>query len=824
MSENNAMLLEIEEKQGKRVENIPVLALRGLVVFNGIHIHFDVGRERSVKSLEQAMREGQNIFLVAQKQLSTDNPGKDDLFQVGTMARIKQILRMPGDNMRVLVEGISRGILEELTGQTPCLRGNITLVDEVPVDEESVEAMAYVSTLRDAFDEYCAYQNRSGNDIILKVMDCNHPGRLADLICANIALRMEDKQEILAEFDPYVRAEKLTVFLKREIDVMEVEASVAKRVKEQIDKNQREYVLREQLKAIQIELDEGDGIQKECEAFTQRIMDLKLPEEIQEKLLKEVDRLSRTSQGSSEGMVIRTYLDTVLSIPWSTTTRDRLSVPKARKLLDAEHYGMEKVKEQILEFLAVKQLNRDLKGQILCLVGPPGVGKTSIGHSVAEAMGRKFVRLSLGGVRDEADIRGHRKTYIGAMPGRIISALIQSGSRNCVMMLDEVDKMASDFRGDPAAALLEAFDGEQNVAFRDHYVELPVDLSDVLFIVTANTLDTIPRPLLDRMEVIELGSYTQEEKVHIARKHLLPKVMKKHGLERRSLSISDDAINAIIEGYTRESGVRNLERALAKVCRKAAVRMVEDGVSRVSVTRKNLHDYLGVIKYLPDATCKEDEVGVVCGLAWTQVGGDILYVEVNVMKGSGKIELTGSLGDVMKESAHAAISYIRSRCSQLGIDEEFYKNNDIHIHFPQGAIPKDGPSAGITMATAIVSALTGTPVLHDVAMTGEVTIRGRVLAIGGLKEKTMAAYKHGMKTVIIPRENQRDLEEIDPAVREHVRFVTASNMDEVLAVALAPVEKGNQYLPSKSEKKELPDAGNSYHGERDKQPSGRIAQ
>lgn len=802
MAEEKKTGISIDRVRNNEIVQLPVLPLRGLVVYNNILLHFDVGREQSVKSLEKAMEEGQHLFLVAQKEVHTDHPTKDDLYEVGTISKVKQILRMPGDNMRVMVEGVQRGVLLELDERGEHLSGRIQVVKEHPIDVEDVTAMGHVNSLRDAYEDYASFQPKPNNEVAMKVMDINHPGKLADFLASSLPLRLQDKQIVLEAFDPLDRAEKLTSILRKEMDVMEVEVNVAQKVKEQLDKNQREYVLREQIKAIQSELGDTEGVQVDCEVYRAKIDSLKLEDEIREKLLKEVDRLEHTVQGSAEGMVIRTYLDTCLALPWNITTKERTGIERARKMLDEDHYGMEKVKEHILEVLAVKQLKQDSKGQIICLVGPPGVGKTSVGKSIARAMNRKFARLSLGGVRDEADIRGHRKTYIGAMPGRIINALSQSGSKNCVLLLDEIDKMASDFRGDPAAALLEVLDSEQNKAFRDHYIEVPFDLSEVMFILTANTLDTIPRPLLDRMEVIELGSYTQEEKVHIAKDHLIPKVMKNHGIEKKQLQINEAALNAIIEGYTRESGVRNLERTIAKICRKAAVKLVEGKAKKIVITPKNLTDYLGKVKFLPDAVNKQDEVGVVCGLAWTQVGGEILYVEVNVVNGTGKIELTGSLGDVMKESASAAISYIRKRSDLLGIDPDFYKDKDIHVHFPQGAVPKDGPSAGITMATAITSALTGIPVKHDVAMTGEVTIRGRVMAIGGLREKTMAAYKHGMKTIIIPKENQQDLEDVDPAVKEHVQFVFASTMDDVLDVALTCQPQPLPPKPDKEEKAE----------------------
>jgi ATP-dependent Lon protease len=762
---------------------LPLLALRGLCVFSGIVLHFDVGRPKSVKALDEAMKSGQMIFLVAQKDMKTDNPQAKDLYTMGTVARVKQILRLPGDSIRVLVEGIHRAEIVGIISDSPFYEAEVKPVLSYPVVEDRNVNEALLRTARDVFDQYASYMSKLSTDITFTVLDTTDPGYLADYLAANLPLRVSDKQVILEELNPLVRLQKLISLLENEVEILDLEQSIHLKTKEQIDKNQKEYYLREQMKAIQNELGEGDGVLSDCEKYTQQILKLKLPADIEEKLLKEVDRLSKMALSSSEGMVIRTYLDTCLELPWKKSTKDRTDVAKAKKILEADHYGMSRVKERILEFLAVKKLNPELKGQIICLVGPPGVGKTSVGVSIAKALGRKYTRVSLGGVRDEADIRGHRKTYIGAMPGRIINALRQAKTNNPVILLDEVDKLSYDFRGDPSAALLEVLDPEQNVAFYDHYIELPFDLTNVLFITTANTLDTIPRPLLDRMEIIELSSYTSEEKLQIAKKYLLPKQQKKHGLKKNKLILTDEAIADIINYYTRESGVRNLERNLASVCRKSAMQIVE-GKKSVHINSENLTEFLGPHKFLYDKKNLRSEVGVVCGLAWTQSGGDTLFVEVNVVKGTGKIELTGQLGEVMKESAHAAISFIRSRASDLGIEEEFYKDYDMHIHFPEGAIPKDGPSAGITMATAIISALTGIPVKNNVAMTGEITIRGRVLPIGGLREKSMAAYRAKIDTVIIPKENESDLEEIDQVVKDHITFIPVSTMDEVLKIAL----------------------------------------
>ncbi|MBR2133037.1 MAG: endopeptidase La, partial [Oscillospiraceae bacterium] len=638
--------------------------------------------------------------------------------------------------------------------------------------------------LRQTYANFGDYIERAGHfdeDIAARVMDENDPGHLADFIAQNITARYQDKQEVLEELRPVNRLHRVNELLARETEVLGYERELEGKIRQHMGEIQRDRIIREQIRMLQHEL--GEDEDNELAEYRQKIKERNLGEEIEKKLLKEVDRLAKQPYSSAEASVLRNYLDVCLEMPWGEETTERASVSGAKKILDRDHFGLEKVKERILEFIAVRQINPDAKGQIICLVGPPGVGKTSIAISVAAALNRKLARLSLGGVRDEADIRGHRKTYVGAMPGRIVNAISQSGSMNPLLLLDEIDKMGNDYRGDPAAAMLEVLDSEQNYAFRDHFLEIPLDLSKVLFITTANTTSTIPRPLLDRMEVIELSSYTDEEKLQIARKYLLPKQMKEHGLSKSALRISDDTIRAVITGYTRESGVRNLERKMGALCRKAAMRIVTKSMKRISVTVENLEEFLGVRRY-NEPTIEQEMVGVVNGLAWTEAGGELLEVEVNVLDGTGKLELTGNLGDVMKESAHAAVSCIRSRVTQLGIDPDFYKNKDIHIHFPEGAVPKDGPSAGIAITTAVVSALSGIKVRGDVAMTGEITLRGRVLAIGGLKEKTMAAKRNGIQTVIIPKQNERDLSEIDPVVRESLRFVTAENIDTVLSEAL----------------------------------------
>ena len=767
----------------KTTMSMPVLALRGLTIFPNMLLHFDVGRDASIRALDRAMSEGTPLFLVAQKDLSVSEPGFADLYPIGTISQVRQILRLPGDNVRVMVEGSTRGRLLELVRTEPYLQGEVEELEEPVQARNTPRTEALIRSTYELFEHYVELSPRMNGDVLIQVMASDDPGYIADYIAQNIPMRVGDKQAILEELRPVRRLEKLSQALSRETAILELEHDIQGKVREHLASSQRDYYLREQLKVLQSELGEGEG-DSEIQEYRDKIAAAKLPEEVAEKLRKEVDRLAKQPYNSAESAVSRNYLDLCLELPWGKKTRERIQVEAARKILDADHYGLRKVKERILEFLAVKQLAPQLKGQVLCLVGPPGVGKTSIAMSVAKATGRKLARISLGGVHDEAEIRGHRKTYVGAMPGRIIEGIRRAGSCNPLLLLDEIDKLASDIHGDPASALLEVLDGEQNATFRDNFLEVPFDLSDVLFITTANTLETIPRPLLDRMEVIELSSYTDEEKLHIAKEHLLPKELKRHGLKKSQLRITDDAIREIIRGYTRESGVRVLERQLAAVCRKAAMSIVSGEGKRSNVTAGTVETVLGPRRYHPDRRDVEPQVGVVNGLAWTQVGGEMLQAEVNVVPGSGKIELTGNLGDVMKESARAALSYIRSRASRLGVEPNFYKTRDIHVHFPEGAVPKDGPSAGVTVATAMVSALTGIPVRQDVAMTGEITLRGRVLPIGGLREKTMAALRNGMRTVILPADNMGDLEEIDPDVRSALRFIPVEQVDEVLANAL----------------------------------------
>ena len=763
---------------------MPALALRGLTIFPNMMLHFDVGREASIKALDESMTSGQPIFLVAQRDMAVEEPEEADLYRVGTISTVRQILRLPGGNVRVMVEGVSRGRLQCLTQTTPYFTAQVEEIPEETTFRRSARTEALIRQTYELFENYIDLAPKMTPDILLSVLSSEEPGYIADYIAQNLPMRTGDKQAILEELRPVRRLEKLCQNLRREVAILELEHQMQDKVRDQLTRSQRDYVLREQLKVIQQELGEDGQGDSELEEYRQRIAQAKLPQEVADKLTKELGRLEKQPFGSAEATVLRNYLDTVLELPWGKYTKERVNVEAARKVLDGDHYGLEKVKERILEFLAVKQLSPQMKGQIICLVGPPGVGKTSIATSVAHAIHRNMARISLGGVHDEAEIRGHRKTYVGAMPGRIIAAIKQADSCNPLLLLDEIDKLGNDQRGDPASALLEVLDAEQNATFRDHFLEVPFDLSDVLFITTANTLDTIPRPLLDRMEVIELTSYTDEEKVEIAKRHLIPKQIKRHGLTKAKFKLSDDALRTLIRGYTRESGVRILERQIGALCRKAAMRLVTGTVKSVSVTEKNLEELLGIPRYHPDHIPQTEQVGVVNGLAWTSVGGEILEVEVAVVPGTGKVELTGNLGDVMKESAHAALTYIRSRAAQLGIEADFHKTKDLHIHFPEGAVPKDGPSAGIAITTAMVSALTNMPVKTELAMTGEVTLRGRVLPIGGLKEKTMAAYRNGIRTVIVPADNVKDLEEIDPTVKAGLRFVPVEQVDQVLAEAL----------------------------------------
>lgn len=781
------------------IMTLPAISLRGLVIFPSMVLHFDVGRERSVAALKAAAAGDGKIFLVAQKDAGETEPTAENIYSVGVVAEIRQLLTTPDGSTRVLVEGLFRA---KTMRPVPCrdyLKYEVKQLQTRGTAMSASTETAAKRALKETFDLYASMSTKMPRDLYESIMSEEDCGRLFDKVVFNIMLSVEDKQKLLETNGTLQRIRMLIAMLHDEIEVIQAEIEIGEQVREQVDKNQREYYLREQLKAISRQLGDSDNPAEEFDDYVAKITALGLSKESEEKLINEADRLSKLSGSSQEAAVLRTYLDTVLSVPFNKKTKDKTDINAAAKQLDKDHYGLEKVKERILETLAVRTLAPDVKGQIICLYGPPGVGKTSIGKSIAKALGRKYARISLGGVRDEAEIRGHRKTYVGAMPGRIIEALRQAKTINPVILLDEIDKMGNDYKGDPSSAMLEVLDAEQNVAFVDHYIEVPVDLSDVLFITTANSLDTIPAPLLDRMEVIELSSYTREEKFNIAKKHLIPKQLKKHGESAKTLRITDGALYDIIDCYTREAGVRKLERKIADVCRKAAKSLVS-GEQKVVVNENNLKDFLGIKKYQPEKLAARDEVGLVNGLAWTSVGGTMLPLEVLVLDGTGKTEFTGSLGDVMKESAKIAVSLTRSLADKYGIDKEFYKNKDIHVNAPEGAVPKDGPSAGVTLTTALVSALSGTPVRRDVAMTGEITLRGKVLPIGGLKEKTMAAYRAGITTVCIPKDNVPDIEEIDEKVKESIKFVPAEDISTVLETALV---LPNCSVNGKSEK-ELP--------------------
>ncbi len=764
-------------------KNLPLIPLRGLSIFPYMLLHFDVGREKSIKALEEAMINDQMIFLVTQIDPTTDIPEKEDFYNVGTISKIKQLLKLPGDTIRVLVEGVARAEIQSIISDDPYFVVEVAEYTE-SLKEDSLEIEALRRSVSEAFEEYVKLNSRITPEILITISGIEDVDRFADIVASNLTIKIEQKQEILSQFDVKVRLEKLYLVLLKEIEILELERKINNRVRKQIDKTQKEYYLREQIKAMQKELGDKDSFEEEILEYEDKLTKLKLPDEVVIKVKKEIDRLSKLSPASPESGVIRSYLDWIFDLPWNNETQDNLDIKNARKILEEDHYGLKKVKERILEYLAIRKLAKNMKGPILCFVGPPGVGKTSIAKSIARAMERKFVRMSLGGVRDEAEIRGHRRTYIGAIPGRIIYYIKQAETKNPIFLFDEIDKMSSDFRGDPASALLEVLDSEQNKDFRDHYLELPFDLSKVMFITTANTIDTIPAALLDRMEVIYLSGYTEEEKLNIALKHLIPKQVKEHSINTENVLISDKAVRTVINNYTKESGVRNLERELANIIRKSATEIVEKDKKRIKINPNNVRKYLGIPRYRYDMANLKNEIGVATGLAWTPFGGDTLFIEVTTMVGSGKLELTGHLGDVMKESAKAGLSYIRSKAEKFGIDVDFNKKIDIHIHVPEGATPKDGPSAGITMATALISALCNIPVRKDVAMTGEITLRGRILPIGGLKEKVLAAKRAGIKKVIIPRDNEKDIEEIPTNVRKEFEFILAENMDQVIEQAL----------------------------------------
>lgn len=772
---------------------LPIIPLRGIVVFPKMVLHFDVGRKKSIKALQKAMDDDQKVFLVCQKNASVDEPNIDDMYDVGVICTIRQMMRIPGsENMRVVVEGDERATLYSLTSVKPYIGGLVEIAGdnnsnlEISEDEDK----AYQRIIKREFERYASLMPKISNEVIAKVISIKDSGELADFVCSNTFLDYYEKQDVLSALDPSERICQLVVYLKKENNALEIESEIQEKVQNEIDKSQREYYLREEMKVISEALGESDNPLEEAEEYKSKVSALKCSDDIKEKLLKECDKLAKMPSGSHEGTVERNYLDKCLEIPFGKYTKDSINLEKSRKILDKEHYGLDKVKERIVDSLAVYKRNPEFNGQILCLAGPPGVGKTSIVKSLAKSMGRKYVRIALGGIHDEAEIRGHRKTYIGSMPGRIVEAVIKSGVMNPIILLDEIDKVGNDFKGDPSSALLEALDPEQNNSFADHYIEFPLDLSRVLFITTANDVSAIAGPLYDRMEVIELNSYTALEKFYIAKKHLVKKEMIKHSLTSKEFKISDDAINILIENYTREAGVRTLEKQIATLCRKATVSL-ESGAKSFKVTDKNIEKYLGKKKFSDDLVSKEDQVGTVNGLAWTSVGGTMLPIEVSVLDGMGKIELTGNLGDVMKESAKTAVSYIRSKASEYGIDEDFYKNKDIHIHAPEAAVPKDGPSAGLAITTAIVSELTGIAIKSNVAMTGEISLKGKALAIGGLKEKSMAAYKAGCDTVIIPQDNKKDLDEISDEVKQVIDFISVKNFDEVLPIALVsrPIKK-----------------------------------
>ncbi|KOP64475.1 DNA-binding protein [Bacillus sp. FJAT-18019] len=767
------------KSKGRR---FPLLPLRGLLVYPSMVLHLDVGREKSVKALEKAMVEDNLILLCSQSEVNIEEPTQDDIFRIGTVANVRQMLKLPNGTIRVLVEGMERAEVIEYTDQEEYYE---VIARELPEEENhDPEVSALMRTVLSQFENYINLSKKVTPETLAAVSDIDEPGRLADVITSHLSLKIKDKQEILETIDVRKRLEKLLDILNNEREVLELERKINQRVKKQMEKTQKEYYLREQMKAIQKELGDKEGRAGEVEELRSQLEELELPERVQEKVEKEIDRLEKMPSSSAEGGVIRNYVDWLLGLPWSNKTEDDLDIVKAEQVLDEDHYGLEKPKERVLEYLAVQKLVKKMKGPILCLVGPPGVGKTSLARSIARSLERKFVRVSLGGVRDEAEIRGHRRTYVGAMPGRIIQGMKTAGSMNPVFLLDEIDKMASDFRGDPSSALLEVLDPEQNNTFSDHFVEIPFDLSNVMFVTTANVLHNIPRPLLDRMEVLNIPGYTELEKLQIANRYLLPKQKSEHGLAPEQLVLDEEALMKVIREYTRESGVRNLEQQVAALCRKAAKQIVTNQSESIEIKADDIKEYLGIAKFRYGMAELEDQVGTVTGLAWTEVGGETLTIEVTVVPGTGKLTLTGKLGDVMKESAQAAFSFTRSKAVELGIDPDFHEKLDVHIHIPEGAIPKDGPSAGITIATALISSLTKRHVVRDVAMTGEITLRGRVLPIGGLKEKSLAAHRAGYKKILLPKDNERDLRDIPDSVKNDVEFVPVSHMDQVLEHAL----------------------------------------
>ena len=768
----------------KETIELPMIPLRGLSVFPNMVLHFDIGREKSINALEKAMVNNQFVFLASQIDENTDLPTPDDFYHLGTIGRIKQMLRLPGDSIRVLVEGICRGKIEEVQFEVPYFQCRVRplSIPESLASDPATEAL--MRTVLTSFDEYINLNQNLSPEVFASVVTIEKAGQMADSIASHIEIRLEDKQTLLETLDPNERLEKLNGILLKEIEILKIEQDISTKVKSQINQNQREYYLREQMRAIQEELGVAEDIEDEVAGYMEKLEELELEEKTKEKVLKEINRFSKMQPSSAEATVSRNYIETILELPWNTYSEDNIDINRAEEILNEDHYGLEKVKERVLEYLAVMRLSEGLKGPILCLVGPPGTGKTSIARSVARSIGREFVRMSLGGVRDEAEIRGHRRTYIGAIPGRIINAIKDSGTANPVFLFDEVDKIGADYKGDPASALLEVLDPEQNKEFTDHYLEVPFDLSKVMFITTANTTETIPRPLLDRMEVIEVTGYTEEDKLQIAKQYLVPKQIKENGLKKKDITFTETGLRTIINYYTRESGVRNLEREIGTICRKAARKYVSGDTSKVSVTAKRVEEFLGKKKFHFDIIRGKKEVGVTTGLAWTIVGGDTLFIETVAVPGSGKLSLTGQMGDVMQESARTGLSYIRSIAKDLSIEEDFYKNYDIHVHIPEGAIPKDGPSAGVTMCTALVSTLTGVPARKDIAMTGEITLRGNVLPVGGIREKVMAAHRAGIRKVLLPEENEVDLQEIPQVVRDDMEFVLLKNAKDALKQVL----------------------------------------
>ncbi|MCL1809712.1 MAG: endopeptidase La [Clostridiales bacterium] len=760
---------------------IPLIPLRGMAIFPNMVLHFDIGREKSINALEKAMIVNQHVFLVSQRDENTELPTPDDFYSIGTVAKIKQMLKLPGDSIRVLVEGICRGQIEAIIQEVPFFKCMIKKIEDEEKAELSAMTTALMRSVVSNFDEYLSMSPKGPKEVFQSIALIAQPGRLADIITSHLDIKIEDKQGVLETVDTDARLEKVNKLIADEIEILHIEQDINVKVKTRINKNQREYYLREQMRTIAEELGQDEDISDEIESWLKRLKQLKMPKKTAAKVEKEIKRLSKMMPNSAEGTVIRTYIETILALPWNKSNKENFDLKKAEMILNEDHFGLEKVKERVLEYLAVVKLSKSLKGPILCLVGPPGTGKTSVAKSVARSTNRDFVRMSLGGVRDEAEIRGHRRTYIGAIPGRVISCIKDAGTNNPVFLFDEVDKIGADFKGDPASALLEVLDPEQNKEFTDHYLEIPFDLSRVMFITTANTTDTIPRPLLDRMEVIRISGYTEEEKVNIARKYLIPKKVKEHGLSGENAEFSENAIRDVINYYTRESGVRNLEREIANICRKVARKIVtSEQVSSYKIGSKTIEGYLGKRKFRYDKILDESEVGATTGLAWTSVGGETLSIETTAVPGTGKLVLTGQLGEVMQESAKAGISYVRSVADKHGIDGEFYKNLDLHIHVPEGATPKDGPSAGVSMCAAILSALTNVPARKDVAMTGEITLRGKVLPVGGIKEKVLAAHRAGIRKVLLPEENEPDLDDIPLNVRKKIEFILINNIDQAI--------------------------------------------